>query len=71
MHAATFPKNPLDGAFGPDEEWCSAGPTFSGTPANGEQFFGLLHVDGNTRALTATFVNAQGRDIHRLVIPAG
>lgn len=70
MHAATFPKNPLDDTFGPEEEWCSAGPTFSGTPANGEQFFGLVHVSGQSRALTVTFVDARGRDAHKLVIPA-
>lgn len=70
MHAATFPKNPLDPTFGPEEEWCSAGPTFSGNPANGEQFFGLVRVSGKTRALTVTFVDARGRDVHAVTVPA-
>ena len=69
MHAATFPRNPIDDAFGPETEWCSAGPTFSGTPANGEQFFGLLAIDGQTKDLTVTFVDARGRDVHRVLVP--
>ncbi|MFO0739920.1 MAG: alkaline phosphatase D family protein [Labilithrix sp.] len=74
MHAKTFPPNPLDDTFGPEREWISARPDRGrddrGTPQNGEQYVGLLAIDGKTRALTVTWIDARGRDAHRLVLPA-
>ncbi|MBX3227124.1 MAG: alkaline phosphatase D family protein [Labilithrix sp.] len=70
LHAAHFPANPLDDTFGPEAEWTSAGEHFRGTPADGEQYFGLLAIDGKTHALTVTFADARGHDTHRLTLPA-
>lgn len=70
MHAQTFPANPLDDTFGPEREWISAGAEGKGTPQTGEQYMGLLAIDGRTKALTATWIDARGRDVHRLVLPA-
>lgn len=73
MHAQTFWANPLDDTFGPEREWISATPGQGpgpGNPQNGEQYMGLLAIDGKTRALTVTWIDARGRDAHRLVLPA-
>jgi hypothetical protein len=41
-----------------------------GNPLNGEQYLGLLAIDGKTRTLTVTWIDARGRDAHRLSIGA-
>jgi alkaline phosphatase D len=70
MHASAFPRKPLDDTFGPELEWSSAeGDTF-GSPATGAQHFGLLRIDGRTRELGVTFVDARGRDLHHLTLLA-
>lgn len=66
MHATSFPRKPLDDTFGPELVWASAGPDTFGSPATGAQSFGLVRVDGRTAALSVTFVDARGRDLHRL-----
>jgi alkaline phosphatase D len=66
MHATTFPRKEPDPTFGTEVVWATDGG--GGSPANGAQHFGLLHVDGKTRAMTVTFVDARGRDLHRLVL---
>ena len=66
MHATAFPRKPLDDTFGPEVAWSSADWDTTGSPATGAQHFGLLRIDGRTRTLTATFVDARGRDLHRL-----
>jgi alkaline phosphatase D len=72
MHATAFPRKPSDDTFGPEVEWASAGWDTYGSPADGAQSFGLLRIDGRTKALTVTFVDARGRDLHHLSIaPAG
>ncbi len=70
MHASAFPRKPIDDTFGPEVAWSSAGWDTWGSPATGQQHFGLLRVDGKTRALTVTFVDARGSDLHRFTIPA-
>jgi alkaline phosphatase D len=68
MHATAYPRKPSDDTFGAEVEWASAGFDTFGSPATGEQFFGLLTIDGRTKNLTATFVDARGKDLHRLAI---
>lgn len=75
MHGRTFPANRLDDTFGPEREWLSAHPVGTpaaaeGSPWNGEQYMGLLAIDGKTRILTVTWIDARGRDRHKLVIHA-
>jgi alkaline phosphatase D len=68
MHAATFAANPLDDTFGPEREWISAdAQMFRGTPANGEQYSGLLAI--TAAEINVTWIDARGRDVHRLRIP--
>ena len=68
MHATAFPRKPLDDTFGPEVAWASADWDTLGSPASGAQHFGLLRVDGRTRDLVVTFVDARGRDLHRLTL---
>ncbi len=68
MHATAFPRKPLDDTFGPEVVWSSAGWDTFGSPATGAQHFGLLRIDGRTRALSVTFVDARGRDLHRVAL---
>lgn len=70
MHATSFPRKPLDDTFGPELEWSSTDWTTSGSPATGAQSFGLVRIDGRTHEARITFVDARGRDLHRLVLPA-
>jgi alkaline phosphatase D len=64
MHASLFPRKEADPTFGTEIVWATE---HGGSPATGAQYFGLLHVDAKTRRMTATFVDARGRDLHRLV----
>jgi alkaline phosphatase D len=69
MHATAFPQKPLDDTFGPELVWSNAKDEF-GTPAEPRQSFGLLRIDGKTRALTVTFVDGYGHDLHSFTLPA-
>jgi alkaline phosphatase D len=68
MHAGAFPRKRSDDTFGPEVLWSSADWDSWGSPATGAQHFGLLRIDGKSRALTVTFVDARGNDLHRLTI---
>ncbi len=65
LHAGTFGPNALDRTFGPEVRFTSLPAGFkSGVgPADGLQFFGAVHVDGRTRALTVTHHNAAGEKL--------
>jgi alkaline phosphatase D len=65
MHATSFGWKRLDDTFGIEVAYASGDGSHQGTPATGEQFFGLLAIDGKTRALTVTLVDAHGRDLHK------
>ena len=68
MHASAFPRKPLDDTFGPEVVWSSADWDTFGSPATGAQHFGLIRIDGRTRELGVTFVDARGRDLFRTTI---
>jgi len=68
MHATAFPRKPLDDTFGPEVAWSSADWDTLGSPATGAQHFGLLRIDGRTGVLSVTFVDARGRDLHRMTL---
>lgn len=71
MHATAFPRKRLDDTFGPEVAYASAGPDTLGSPATGAQHFGVVRIDGATRAMTVTLVDARGRDLHRVVLEPG
>jgi alkaline phosphatase D len=64
MHASQFPRKLFDDTFGPELVWASADRTTFGSPATGSQYFGLVRIDGTSRALTVTLVDMRGRDLH-------
>lgn len=68
MHATAFPRKRLDDTFGPEVVFASAGDDTFGTPATGAQFFGVIRIDGRSRAMRVTLVDARGRDLHTTTI---
>ncbi|AKV03149.1 secreted alkaline phosphatase [Labilithrix luteola] len=69
MHATSFSRKPFDDSFGPELIWASADwNTPFGSPASGEQYFGVVRIDGRTGTLTVTLVDARGRDLHVTVL---
>ena len=66
MHATSFPHKRLDDTFGPEVAFAS--PDGTGSPATGTQYFGVVRIDGKTRALTVTLVDGRGRDLHATVL---
>jgi alkaline phosphatase D len=64
MHASSFPRKRFDDTFGPELAYASSGADTFGSPATGEQFFGVVRIDGRSRVMTVTLVDARGRDLH-------
>lgn len=71
MHATSFPRKRFDDTFGPELVYASAGGDTFGSPATGEQFFGVVRIDGVTQSMTVTLVDARGRDLHVTVLRPG
>ncbi len=68
IHAGTFGPNPLDDTFGPEVRFLSIPPGMKPNrpPSEGLQFFGTLHIDGRTRALTARLHDLSGAVLYRV-----
>jgi alkaline phosphatase D len=65
LNAGTFGPNRMDGTFGPEVKFVGvpAGMKPNRPPSDGYQFFGRLHVDRRTRALTASLHDLEGRTL--------
>ncbi|MDB4946249.1 MAG: secreted alkaline phosphatase [Labilithrix sp.] len=63
MHAAAFPRKPFDDTFGPELAYASAGWDTYGSPATGQQYFGVVRIEGRTGVMRVTLVDARGRDL--------
>lgn len=71
MHASSFPRKALDATFGPEVAYASADDHTVGSPADpGTQSFGVVRVDGASKAMTVTLVDGRGRDLHTTVLRA-
>jgi alkaline phosphatase D len=68
MHATSFPRKRFDDTFGPELAYASAGWDTYGSPATGQQFFGVVRIDGASRVMTVTLVDGRGRDLHATVL---
>ena len=68
MHASSFPRKRFDDTFGPELAYASAGWDSFGSPATGEQYFGMVRIDGASQIMTVTLVDSRGRDLHRTVL---
>jgi alkaline phosphatase D len=64
MHATSFPRKRFDDTFGPELVYASAGWNSFGSPATGEQYFGMVRIDGRSHVMTVTLVDSRGRDLH-------
>jgi alkaline phosphatase D len=64
MHASSFPRKRFDDTFGPELAYASAGWSTFGSPATGEQSFGIVRIDGATQVMTVSLVDGRGRDLH-------
>jgi alkaline phosphatase D len=68
MHATAFPQKRLDDTFGPEVAYASAEHDTFGSPATGQQYFGVIRIDGDSRAMKVTLVDARGHDLHTTTI---
>ncbi|MGE3776920.1 MAG: alkaline phosphatase [Pirellulaceae bacterium] len=65
LHAGTFGPNELDNTFGPEVRFCSVpkGMRPNRPPSEGLQFFGLVHIDGQSRTMSVKHYNASGAEL--------
>lgn len=68
MHATAFPRKRFDETFGPELAYATAGWDTFGSPATGQQYFGVVRIDGASRTMTVTLVDGRGRDLHVTVL---
>ncbi len=71
LHAGGFGPNPLDNTFGPQVVFTrNPGGRTNAPPTDGGLYFGHVHIDGRTRAMTVTHRDLAGAVLHRLELPA-
>ncbi|MGH8637917.1 MAG: alkaline phosphatase D family protein [Burkholderiales bacterium] len=72
LNAGTFGPNTLDATFGPEVKFTGipAGMKGNRPPSDGFQFFGTLHIDAKTRALTAKLHDLAGKVLYSNEIPS-
>ncbi len=63
LNAGTFGPNKMDATFGPEVVFTGIPPGLKGNrpPSDGFQFFGRMHVDRRTKAMTVTLHDLSGR----------
>jgi alkaline phosphatase D len=71
LNAGTFGPGVLDKTFGPEVKFVGIPPGMKGNrpPSDGFQFFGLLRIDGSTRALTAQLRDLAGKTLYSVELP--
>ncbi len=72
LHAGTFGPAKLDNTFGPELRYKGIPDGMKGNrpPSEGYQFFGLIEIDGTTRALTVHHYNAANTKLWSVELPA-
>ncbi|GAB2730852.1 alkaline phosphatase D family protein [Streptomyces bullii] len=60
LNAGAFPANALDDTFGPERVFVKAPTTANVSPAGGYQFFGEVHIDGDSGELTVRLREQDG-----------
>ena len=64
LHAGTFGPVAFDNTFGPEVRWTSRSPGEAASgPWTWRQFFGIVRIDPNTRVLTVTHFDRDGRKL--------
>jgi alkaline phosphatase D len=72
LHAGTYAPGVLDPTFGPELKFAgtSASTKPNRPPSDGLQFFGTLHIDARTRAMTVKLIDLAGKILYRVELPA-
>jgi alkaline phosphatase D len=67
LNAGTFGPNKMDATFGPEVKFVGIPPGMKPNrpPSEGFQFFGRLHIDRRTKALTVTLHDLSGQAIYK------
>jgi alkaline phosphatase D len=67
-HAGTFGPGVLDPTFGPEVRFLAIPPGMAPNrpPSDGQQFFGLLEIEGKTGVLRVEIRDREGATLHRL-----
>jgi alkaline phosphatase D len=68
MHASSFPRKRFDDTFGPELVYATAGWDTFGSPATGQQYFGVVRIDGRSKVMIVTLVDSRGRDLNATVL---
>jgi alkaline phosphatase D len=68
LNAGTFGPNELDPTFGPQLKFIKAPEPGQANlpPSAGYQFFGHVHIDGKSGAMTVTLKDMKNRDLYRI-----
>lgn len=65
LHAGTFGPNPLDKTFGPQLKFQSVPEGMKGNrpPSEGRQFFGIVQIDGDSKAMRVSHHDVSGKEL--------
>ena len=71
LHAGTFNPAPLDNTFGPEMRFLGIPKDLKANrpPSADYQFFGAVHIDGQTEELTVTHYNRNGERLWAITLP--
>ncbi len=71
LHAGTFGPGEFDNTFGPQLKFKGIPDGMKGNrpPSDGFQFFGMVKIDSQSRAMTVTHYNAAGKNLWSIDLP--
>lgn len=71
LHAGTFGPGQFDNTFGPQLKFKGIPDGMKGNrpPSDGFQFFGMVKIDSQSRAMTVTHFNAAGKNLWSIDLP--
>lgn len=73
LNAGTFGPGQLDNTFGPEVKFTSLPPGMkpNRSPVDGLQFFGAVHIDGQTEVMTVALHNLAGEKLYAVDLAPG
>lgn len=71
LNAGTFGPDKLDNTFGPEVKFTGIPPGMKPNrpPSDGLQFFGAVHIDGQTESMTVALYNLEGEKVYSITLP--
>lgn len=71
VHAGSFGPGEMDNTFGPQVMYTkNPGGKANLPPSEGLQFFGHVHIDGESEAMTVTLKDIENRDLYQVTLEA-